>query len=129
MIFNRFGFGIQLQNDVLNKKEVKDKATKWLVKNFNESFKEASPLDIKDCQNYYWCSWNNIDLSIELASIRLELSTPVECYVNSNYYYHELPYSEVYRDIINIERIEQKCKKYLDEENKKKMFNIRLWNW
>lgn len=120
MIFNRFGFGIPLQNDILNKKEIKEKATRWLVKNFNDSFKEASPLDIKDCQNYYWCSWNNIDLSIELASIRLELSTPIECSVNSNCYYHSIPYSEAYRDILNIERIEQKCKKYLDEGNKKK---------
>lgn len=119
MIFNRFGFGIKIQNDVLNKKEAKAKATNWLVKHFDDSFREASPLDIDDCQNYYWGSWNNIDLSIELASTRLELSTPCECFVNSNAYFKNCTYRDCYRDFLDVARIEQKCKKYLDGHRKK----------
>ena len=120
MIYNRFGFGIRIQSDILNKSEAKKKATDWLVKNFDESFKQASPLDITDCQNYYWGSWNNIDLSIELASNRLELNTPSSCFVDTNAYYRDMPYVEVYRDLLDINRIEQKCKKYLNDETKKK---------
>lgn len=120
MIFNRFGFGIPIQSDILNKNETKRKATEWLVKHFDDSFKQASPLDIEDCQNYYWCSWNNIDLSIELASNRLELYTPCSCFVDTNAYYRNISYSDCYRDIININRIEQKCKKYLDESSRKR---------
>ena len=119
MLYNRFGFGIPIQNDILNKKEIKEKATKWLVKNFDESFKQASPLDITDCQNYYWCSWNNLDLSVELACSRIELCTPTTCFVDSSSYYKDLPYAECYRDILNLDRIERKCTKYLDEGKKK----------
>ena len=119
MIFNRFGFGIPLQGDVLNKNETKNKAINWLIKHFDDSFKQASPLDLEDSQNYYWGSWNNIDLSIELASNRLEFGTPCTCSVDSNCYYDELSYCESYRTFLDIERIERKCKKYLGDRKKK----------
>ena len=117
--FTKYGFGVSFDGDVIDKKEIKTKVTKWLIANFNDSFKSASLCDIPNTKDFYWVSWKeNLDESLDRICARSEMCT-TSCYVDSSRYLNNASYSSSFHSFFNPHFIYNKCKKYIGIENKK----------
>jgi hypothetical protein len=116
--FNRFGFGIPIEGDILDIQKTKEEVIAWIADNLDPSFEDASPLDLpKDYLNYYWGKWNCINESIEIAKYRREMYTPPDVIRRDIYEYDGeeelLEYKNSYFLTFPINQIIEKTKSIL----------------
>ncbi len=119
LLFNKYGVGVPLSDSfIFSKLKIKEQANKWLIDNFNDSFKLVTIDDLPDnYYDYYWIKWNDLDSGIDRAEYRRELHTPMRYSIKDvleyDGYEELLPYGKSYFITFPIEYIKRMCTKYL----------------
>lgn len=121
LLFNKYGFGVPISNEYeYSSAKIKETVDKYLMENFDESFKTASIQELpENYLEYCWTPWLEYnEKSFDRIQFRRDLYTPytltsrdIEEYDGDE---ELLPYNQVYFRSFPIKYIMKMCKKHLN---------------